>query len=93
MSCITSLDELILASGETINFSMDFTKSLETGITISTPIVTSNITGVTLGTPSVVSPVVYFTISSSTVGRYMITVQVSSSDGQTILGKGHLRVS
>ena len=95
MSCITSNEEIIIISGETLNVSMSFVDAVATddGVTISSPVVTCSPTGVTIGSATVTSNIVYFSITSSTVGRYVISCSVTSSVSETIIGRGHLRVS
>ena len=93
MSCsITSLEEIIITSGETLNVSMSFESILEDGVTISNQAVTCTPTGVTLDDISASGQSVYFSVSSTTPGRYIVEVEIDTSDSQTIVGRGHLRV-
>lgn len=92
MSCLTSSDEIILGVGEILKVSMDFNENLDDGVTISTATPTCSPTGVTIASTSILLGIVYFTITSETVGNYLVSVEVTLSDGQTHIGEGSLKV-
>lgn len=92
MSCLTSTDEIILGVGETLNVSMDFNEQLEDGVSILTSTPTCSPTGVTISAVSNLLGIVYFTITSSTVGNYLVSVSITTSDSQTLIGEGNLKV-
>lgn len=93
MSCsITSLEEILITSGETLNVSMSFESILDDGVTISDQSVSCTPTGVTIVSITVSGQVVYFSVSSTTPGRYIVEVEIDTSDLQTLVGKGNLRV-
>ncbi len=93
MSCLTSSELVIKFPAEVRNVSMDFTKALESGVTISSPVITVTPSDVTSSAGSVSDGIVVFTLSGGTAGHnYTVTVQVTTSDSQTLIGSGPLKV-
>jgi hypothetical protein len=85
--------------GETIQVSMEFTNWLDTGITISNPIVTSTAYGCDTSDLSITSVAVNgqfvdMLISGGTDRtRYRVQVQVNTSGGEVLQGDGILEVT
>lgn len=79
-------------------YNFDFTDDLATGETVSSATsVTSDTptgaTALTIGTPTVSSPNVQVRISGGSAGyTYHLTCTVSTSDSNTLVGCGDLRV-
>lgn len=92
MSCLTSSDEIILGVGETLNVSMDFNEQLADGVTILTSTPTCSPAGVTISGVSNLLGIVYFTITSTTVGNYLVSVTITTSDSQVLIGIGNLKI-
>ncbi len=93
MSCLTSSDVIIIQPTEIRNVSMDFTLLLASGVTISTVSVVSDPIGITITNVSTADGIVYFTITGGTVGlTYTIQVTITTSDSQTIIGEGSLKI-
>lgn len=92
MSCLTSVNEVILGVGETLNVSMDFNNQLNDSVTISTASVVCSPSGVTISNTTNSGGIVYFTITSITVGNYLVSVSITTSDSQTLIGEGNLKV-
>jgi hypothetical protein len=97
----SELEELTKLPGESILFDMDFTKRMSTGEVISTVVsqtsynlgrVTAS-TNVTLGTTAFSGNVVQLRISDGTQDEsYLIEIEITTSLGNTRIGKGLLRV-
>ena len=99
MASLTSSVIIFKQPSEIINVSMDFTNWVDSTITLSSPVVTSESYGCDtsdlLITNVVVSvKFVNMTIASGTDGnRYRIEVLVSTDGGETLEGDGILKVS
>lgn len=92
MSSITSLNDILLNIGETLNVSMDFTLAIPTDVTISSADPTCESSDVIITNANVSGTSVYFTIASDTVGNYKIEVTVNLSNSEILIGEGHLKV-
>lgn len=85
--------------GETIKTSMDFSNWIDTGVTISSPIVTHVSYGCETGDLTITGVVVNgqtveMLISGGTNGyRYRVQVQVNTSGGEVLQGDGILEVT
>ncbi len=93
MSCLTSSDEVLKKSTEIINVSMNFTELLDDGVTILTAEVDINPTDVTVSAITIEAGIVYFVIAGGTSGtNYTVEVLITTSDNQTLIGEGPLKV-
>ena len=93
MSCLTSSTVILKQPSEVRNYSMDFSAILETGVTISTQSVSISPTDVTSSSVSSSDGIVYFTLTGGTAGKnYTVQVTITTSDSQTLVGEGLLKV-
>lgn len=85
--------------GETIKATMDFSNWLDTGITLSNPVVVSASYGcdtsdLTITNITIVGQTVEILISGGTNGyRYRVEIQVNTSGGEVLEGDGILEVT
>ncbi len=92
MCCSTS-DVINKKSTEVLNVSMNFEEVLNDGVTITISSIISAPSGITISGQAVVGSAVNFTIAGGVSGvNYNIVVTVNSSDSQTLVGEGPLRV-
>jgi hypothetical protein len=93
MTFLTSKIHIEKQSGETLNGGMDFSEWVDDDITLSSPSVTSSPSGLTLGAATVSGHIVSFTVEDGTHGvNYRVQVTVTTSDGETLIGDGILKV-
>lgn len=93
MSCSSSLDEIKKASGETLNVSMDFSNQLEDVDTITLVSVSSSPSGITIDNEVVSGQTVQFSIAGGVDGQnYTVSVSVTTSTGETLIGYGPLKI-
>jgi len=78
---------------EKIKISFEFTKWISENTVLSNPVVTSTPTGLTITDTAVEGQYVTFYIAEGISGQnYSVYVQVTTSDGETLVGEGLLRV-
>lgn len=93
MSCLTSSDEVLKRSAEVINVSMNFIELLDDGVTILTAEVNISPPDVISSSISIEGNIVYFVIEGGTSGtNYTVEVLITTSDSQTLIGEGPLKV-
>lgn len=93
MSCLSSAELITKYPSEIRNVNMDFTLILDTGVTISSSSISISPSDVTSSSGTVVDGIVYFTLSGGTAGtNYTVTVTITTSDSQTLVGIGSLKV-
>lgn len=95
---LTAPQLLTKQPGETKKFSMDFTNWIDTTVTLSDPVITSEMIGgstsdLTISSTTVAGKLIVFLIAGGTNAKhYNIQVTVTTSDGEVLQGDGMLRV-
>lgn len=99
MPLLTASTVIKKQPSETLKVSMDFAAWLNTGVTLSSPIVTSSSYGcptsdLVITSVFVVAQTVEMTISGGTDGnRYRVEVVVNTSEGEVLEGDGIMEVT
>jgi hypothetical protein len=92
MSCLTSLQEITKFPTEILAVAMEFSEILGTS-TISTESVSITPSGITVSSDMIDGTQVQFLIADGVAGvNYKVTVTITTSDGETLVGIGSLKV-
>ena len=95
MATLTSKNVIPKQPTEIINVSMDFSGWLGTGVTLSSPTESHipNDGDLSIASLAVVGQTVVMTLSGGVSGTtYRVQITVDTSDGQTLVGDGSLKV-